>query len=528
MGNFEELIAALPERIVETEYGPVRGYILSGVANFKGIPYAAPPIGGLRWRLPEPPARWKQPLDATKFGFVCPQDGSRFPVFGKMGEDCLNLNVWAPEKWDKGLCPVMVFLHGGGFSTGSGSLPPYDGTYFAAHGTILVTINYRLNVLGFLALPELTAESATHTSGNYGIIDQVFALRWIKANIKNFGGDPDNVTIFGESAGGASVAALMSSAPAANLFHKAIVQSGGNAPPLLRKLGEFNGHLECAEARGAKFAGKIGLDGGRGSLEKLRTAPAIELAAAWYKHVHEEVEGVGMTGAWMINQLIIDNYVLHDAPAEIFRRGKQHNVPFITGINADEGTLFQFLLLGDKRDADRYKGYISRVYGNSGDKVIEYFGGHSQETVDRAACNTEGIGFFCGSRKLARSMSEIQTNTYKYLFSMPPKFFIYQLPGIADWQERFGCYHAAEIPYVFHFMLLPGLLDPDRALSEKMAGYWMQFARTGDPNRDGSTVWPRYTRKEEAYLIFDNPIDVGRGFKDEPCNFIEELERSMA
>jgi para-nitrobenzyl esterase len=525
MGKLDEFIASLPKMVVNTEYGFVKGYVSGGVANFKGVPYAAAPAGRLRWRPPEPPSPWREPLDATKFGFVCPQDGSRFPVFGKMGEDCLNLNIWAPEKTGGRPYPVMVFLHGGGFTTGSGTLPPYDGTYFASQGVVLVTINYRLNALGFLALPELTSESSNRSSGNYGIMDQVFALEWIKRNIGQFGGDPACITVFGESAGGASVVALLSSPVATGLFHRAIVQSGGNLPSHLRELGASNGRLESAESIGREFVRKLGFDGGKGTLEKIRNLSAEQLALAWFKYVQESIAGVGVTGGWLFNQLIVDGYILPDSPAEVFRKGRQHNVPFITGANADEGTLFQFLLLGTKPDLDRYTRYVERAFGKSKDDVLQRFNatGHS---VGEAACNILGAGFFCGTRRLARGMSAIQPKTYRYLFSMPPKFFIYQIPGIADWKERFGCYHAAEIPYVFHFMLLPGLEDEDRALSGQMAGYWMRFARTGDPNGDGTPRWPRYSPEDEQYLILDNPVEVGRGFEAELCDFVDELEEA--
>ena len=358
--RLEEYIASLPKRTVETEYGPVTGYILGGAAAFKGIPFAAPPVGPLRWRPPEPPARWTEPIDATSIGCVCPQDTKIFPVFGQIGEDCLSLNIWTPEETKGGPFPVMVWLHGGGFSTGSGSMPIYDGTYFASLGIVTVTINYRLNALGFLAHPELTAESPGRTSGNYGLTDQVFALKWVKENISRFGGDPGNVTVFGESAGGASVVSLLSSPLAAGLFHRAIAQSCGNAPSLLRKLGESNRHLESAEAVGLKFAQKLGIDAGKGALRKMRALPAQELAEAWFKYVMEDATGASFTGSWQINQLTIDGYVLHDSPANTFAKGKQNNVPLIAGTTADEGTLFRLFLFRGPNDAGKVQAFCGQ------------------------------------------------------------------------------------------------------------------------------------------------------------------------
>ena len=522
MGKLDEFISALPRKVVETDYGPVAGYILSRVANFKGIPYAMPPTGGLRWKPPEPATRWTQPMDVTRSGFVCPQDETRFRVFGRMDEDCLNLNIWVPEKADGSPFPVMVWLHGGGFSTGSGSLPPYDGTYFASIGIVVVTINYRLNVLGFLALPELSAEAESRTSGNYGIMDQIFALKWVKNNIAKFGGDPDNITVFGESAGGASVVALMSSPLSSGLFHRAIAQSCGNAPSVLRKLDSSNGHFDSAESIGLAFARKLGLDGAKGTLNKMRAMPAQELAQKWFKTVQEDSTFTAAIGSWMLNQLIIDGYVLRDSPGSTFLKGKQHNVPLIIGTTADEGTLFSFLAFGEKPDADRYHHYLELAFGNAKHKMIEQFGGRDGDNLQDSACNLMGSGFFCGARRVARTMAAIQPRTYRYLFSMPPKFFLYQIPGIPDWKERFGCFHAAEIPYVFRFML-PGMEDEDRALADQMAGYWARFARAGDPNGPDAPHWPIYSQKDEKYLILDNPIDIGQGFKDKECDCIEEL-----
>jgi para-nitrobenzyl esterase len=522
--KLDALIAGLPKKTVNTKYGPVTGYIANGAAVFKGIPYAAPPIGPLRWRPPEPAAAWKEPLDATRIGCICPQDTTLFPAFGPLGEDCLSLNIWTSENVEGEPRPVMVWLHGGGFGTGAGSMPLYDGTYFAALGIVVVTINYRLNVLGFLAHPALTAESPTHSSGNYGLMDQVFALKWVKDNISGFGGDPGNVTIFGESAGGASVIALMSSPLASGLFHRAIAESGGNAPSVLRKLGESNYHLESAESLGEAFASKLGLDGGKDALEKMRALPAAQLVETWLKSFQHDPRGTGFTGSWQLNHLAIDNYVLHDSPVNIFMKGKQNNVPFITGTTADEGTLFQLFLFQGPNDAGRYRRFAEEAFPGTKDRVLQTYGSQDDDAAGRSACAVLGSGFFCGARRMARYMSAVQPYTYRYLFTMPPKFFLYQIPGIPNWKEIFRCYHAAEIPFVFHFMALPGLEADDVALADQVAGYWARFARTGNPNGDGAPAWPRYARTDETYLVLDNPIRTDRGYKDRECDFVEELD----
>jgi para-nitrobenzyl esterase len=524
MGKLDDFINSLPKNVVETLQGPVEGYVLNGVVYYKGIPYAASPEGALRWKPPQPREAWREPFKASRAGFICPQDAFQFPIIGQVGEDCLNLNIWSPEKIDKP-CPVMVWLHGGGFSAGSGSMPIYDGSHFASLGIVTVTVNYRLNALGFLAHPELTAESARHASGNYGIMDQVFALQWVRDNIRGFGGDPGKVTIFGESAGGASVATLLSTPLSSGLFHRAIAQSPGNLPRRLRKLDQSGGGLQSAEAIGLRFADKLGLEGSKGVIERMRSIHSSELAEAWFRMVHEDIDGVGSSGTWMMNQLIVDGHVLPESPGETFNRGRQHNMPFMTGVTADEGTLFSYMVFGKKPDPARYRGYIERVYGKSKEKVIAHLGGAgSADGIREAAAEILGSGFYSGARRLARGMSGVQPRTYRYLFSLPPGFFLYQIPGIDDWKGRFRCFHAGEIPYVFHFVNLPGLEEHDRALAARMAGYWARFAATGDPNGQGDPSWPRCAAGNEQYLVLDNPIVPGKGYRDRLCDLIDEIE----
>ena len=518
--------SSIDDRIVDTGDGPVAGTIIKGIAVFKGIPYAAPPIRERRFRPPEPPAAWKEPLHAAGFGPVCPQDETLGPALRPMGEDCLSLNIWAPvtEKSGPDLFPVMVWIHGGAFSTGGGSAPIFDGTALARKGVVLVTFNYRLNVLGFLAHPELSAQSPLGVSGNYGLLDQICALQWVRTNIRAFGGNPDNVTLFGESAGGASVAALMSSPLVAGLFHRAIVQSGGNAPARLRRLASTNGPLESAESLGWNFAKKMGVDG-KGAVDKLRTIPAQQLARAWFRLIESDVKGSGISGAWMINHLIIDGHVLTDSPGEIFRQGRQLNVPFLAGTTLDEGTLFQFLVLGDRPDIDQYKRYMERCFGKAAGKILDYFGALDASAAARTVRTVWESGFFCGARHLSRSMSIIQPKTFRYLFAMPPKCFLYLIPAPPDWKERFGCYHAAELPYLFHFLKLPGMEAEDRLLSNQMMDSWVRFALTGDPNGNEDLFWPRFKLEDERYLILNNLLTIGKNFKNEQCDLMDAVEQ---
>ena len=522
----KKLETTLHIKTVETSEGPVEGHVYDEIAVFKGIPYASAPEGSLRFRPPQPLKVRREPLKTFQSGFVCPQDEMLGPAPGPMGEDCLNLNIWTPDKPSSGLHPVMVWIHGGGFSTGTGSNPLFDGHYLASRGVVLVTINYRLNVLGFMAHPELTAESPLHCSGNYGLQDQIFALQWLQKNIRQFGGDPENVTLFGESAGGASVAALMSSSQAAGLFSRAVVQSGGNAPRALRKLSEQNGPLASAESLGIKFARTLGFSG-RGVIEKMRTLPAQSLAQSWFKTIQNDINSVGLSGSWMMNHLIIDGHVLTDSPSEIFRQGRQHNVPFLCGTTLDEGTFFQSLVFPEASHLDLYKRYVERVFGAAANQLLEHFKAKDVRAAALAIRHIWESGFFCGARFFSRSMSQIQPNTFRYLFAMPPKFFLYQIPGIDDWKERFGCYHAAELPYVFHFMPRPEMQHEDIALSEQIIDYWIRFAQTGDPNGGRAPVWPRYALPEEKYLILNHPIRHDEGFKNKQCDFMDFLEQTL-
>ncbi len=512
-------------KIVETQEGPVIGKIIQGIAVFRGIPYATPPVENLRWRPPEPPLSRQKPLEAFQFGPVCIQNEALGPAPGPMSEDCLYLNIWAPETTTPAGNPVMVWIHGGGFSTGAGSMPIFDGAPLARRGVIVVTINYRMNILGFFAHPELSKESLNYCSGNYGLLDQIQALHWVRANIRAFGGNPELVTLFGESAGGASIIALMSSPLAAGLFHRAIVQSGGNTPRLLRKLAEPNGHLASAESLGRKYAKALGLTGDKGVVEKMRALPAGKLVNEWFKTIENDITGAGISGSWMINHQIIDGRVITDAPGEIFRKGLQHNVPFLCGTTLDEGTLFQFLAFLNNPDLDGYKNYMKRVLGPAANKVLDYFDARDMQTAAQAVSQLWESGFLCGARHSSRSMSLVQPNTYRYLFAMSPKFFLYMIPGIPDWKERFGCYHAAELPYVFHFMALPGMENEDKMLSDRVMDYWVRFARNGDPNGSGAIRWPRYETENEACLMLNNPITTEKNIKNKECDFMDDLEK---
>ena len=313
--------------------GPISGEERNGVRAYKGIPYAAPPVGPLRWKPPAEPAPWTDVRAFTKFGPACPQEGKDlFGPVGEQSEDCLYLNIWTPQGYGDAKWPVMVWIHGGGFLRGAGGKASYDGAELAKRGgVVVVSFNYRLGPLGFLAHPALTAESPHHASGNYGIMDQIAALEWVRKNIAAFGGDPGRITIFGQSAGGVSVCALMASPLATGLFHRAIVQSG-SAPGNLHD-------RPAMESLGVEFARRLGA----GDLQAMRAKSPGEVLAAAKKNT-------GGVGEGTQDHLSVDGYVLTDSPGKVFAAGRQHNVPLIAGTTKDEDKLF---LAGVKAVVDR-------------------------------------------------------------------------------------------------------------------------------------------------------------------------------
>jgi len=515
--------AGQKDEVISTTCGPVRGTTVDGIKGYLGIPYAAPPVGDLRWKPPVAPEPWREPREMTKFGHACPQSEIRLPPgIEEMSEDCLTLNIWTPAKNESGLLPVMVFVHGGGFVGGAGTLPIYNVTRLAQKGVVLVTINYRLNVLGFLAHPALTAESAHHSSGNYGIMDQVSALEWIQANIHLFGGNPENVTVFGHSAGGASVIALMASPLTEGLFHRAVVQSGGYPPTVLRHLSQSQYGLDSTETLGLKFAEGLGVGSQANPLEAMRAKPWQEVVKVWEETVQNKSTATGVSGGWMLNHLAVDGHVLREPPGKTFRDGKQRNVPFMAGTTSDEGSIFPTIMgLGT---VERYRRYLNRVFGEQSQKVEAMYPAPDDASVSQALSKLLGDGFVCGARTMARGMSAIQPKTYLYQFTMQPKIFLYQMPRSDDWRREFGCYHAAELPYVFHFFPSRRFVEEDHRLSEAMVGYWTRFARNGHPNGDEAAEWPAYNESEEKHLILDVRIKVGQHLSKKACDFLDEVD----
>jgi para-nitrobenzyl esterase len=424
------------------------------VRVYRGVPFAAAPVGELRWQPPQPAPPWQGIRQATQIGNACPQPP--FPANGLYGtspppvsEDCLNLNIWTPAKSADDRLPVMLWIHGGGFEHGSGGAIGYDGENLARKGVVVVTINYRLGILGFLALPELEAESPHHAAGNYALMDQIAALEWVQRNITRFGGDPARVTIFGESAGSVSVNILMASPLAQGLFSRAIGESGGSFHPMPS--------LAEVEKAGLQFASKCGAT--QDVLKSLRAKSVDDLLRA--------------TAADDV-QIIVDGWVLPQSVYTIFAEGKQNDVPIIVGNNASEGTIFP--PPAGSVTAAEFASDAHRLYGAFAKQFLEAYpaGSSDQEATAAYFASLRDGQFGWDMRIWARMATETgHRRAYRYYFSRVP-------PGRG---ERLGAFHGAELAYVFeNFPYRISYQDADKQLGEVMSGYSANFARTGDPN----------------------------------------------
>ena len=480
-------VAIGPEVVVTG--GTIRGAVdEDGLKQYHGIPFAAAPVGDARWAPPAPVAAWSDVRDATAPGPKCVQpQGQGGGLYGESGfemnEDCLTLNVWTrAEHVGEGL-PVMVWIHGGALVTGAGS--DYPGELLSSKGVVLVTANYRLGPFGFLALAELSAESPQGVSGNQGLRDQVAALAWVRDNIGQFGGDPGNVTIFGESAGALSMSLLQATPLAAGLVHRVIGQSGGAFQPMLFRE-RMTSYAPSAESRGETFAAALAGEAGDASLAALRGLSA--------EHVLEVFQSDPAFSDYD-SLAIVDGEVIPDEVATIFAEGRQADVPVMLGSTADEGTsLHEFIVPPFGEGAAGFEAYAQAVVPEAGDAVATHY---PSGTDDEARTSGEkllaDLLFTAPMRIWARAMANVESDAYLYWFTWAPPI---------EETERYGAFHAAEIGYVFGNLDLFGAVptDDDRAFSDLMANIWAQFARTGNPNGEGLPEWPAYTRENEAYM----------------------------
>ena len=478
---------------VEIETGKVRGVpVGDDVVAFKGIPYAAPPVGDLRWKPPQPATGWQEVRECNEFGPRAMQGRGRGSA---MDEDCLYLNVWTskPQQSDEKL-PVMVWIHGGGLTGGSGHQPNYDGQHFARKGVVLVTINYRLGSLGFFAHPELSAESPHGSSGNYGILDQVAALKWVQQNIASFGGDPNRVTIFGESAGGTSVYLLAATPLAKGLFHRAILQSAWLDPPIFKHLKhDTYAGPALEETYAERAADVVGED--ENAIARLRDLSADDVISKFPR----------------MNRVAVDGWVLPDFPSKIFAEGKQNSIVAIAGTNRDEGTMF-----ASRRPpatVEEYEENLRKRYDDQADAIIEFYGVDEPSEIRPALIQQiTDVWFAQPTREFARGMNSKRLDTWLYHFAR-----------VSPMWKQLGAAHAAEIPFVFNTLPPEKMVGVDKDIADLMMNYWVQFAKTGNPNRDGLPDWPAFSTESDEHFEFGDSFSVGDGLRRDACDLLDSL-----
>nr|AGS52825.1 carboxylesterase, type B [uncultured bacterium contig00009] len=458
---------------VEVTGGIVEGVIQDDIASFKGIPFAAPPVGELRWKAPQPVVPWQDVKDASDFAPGPMQDTAFGASLGgpqEVSEDCLYLNVWTGAKNTGEKRPVMVWIYGGGFGIGMTSSPTYDGTNLAKKGVVLVSVAYRVGPMGFLAHPELSAESGSG-SGAYGIQDQIAGLRWVQENITRFGGNPENVTIFGESAGGYSVSMLAASPSAGGLFHRAISESGGNmAPPRMT--------LKAAEEMGKAYLEQLGAK----DIQAARALPAEVIQSATK----------GMGSFWPVP----DNVTFPEKQYEAYEAGRFNDTPVLIGTNSDEGGLFVM----QKTTPAGFADMVRKQYAAGADAILKAYPHSTEAEATRSAKDLFRESAFAWPTwawaKLHSRNGKGKVFTY---------YFDHRTTASPD-----GANHAAELPFVFGNLGGAGGMgtsadDPkDKAMSELIMSYWVNFAGTGDPNGPGLPDWPAFTEADQKAMFFDN------------------------
>ena len=462
---------------VKVEQGLVQGAFENGLTVYRGIPFAAPPVGDLRWRAPQPATNWEGVKQATQFGPSPVQNG-------KGSEDCLYLNVWTPAKSANDHLPVLVWIYGGGFSAGSASDRSYSGEKLATKGVVLVSINYRVGQLGFLAHPELSAESTNHVSGNYGLLDQIAGLQWVKQNIAAFGGDPNKVTIFGESAGGISVSMLCASPLAKGLFEGAISESGGSfGPPRPTTFpGENLKRLADAERGGEAFAKSAGAS----SIAELRKIAPDKLPASR-----------GLGGSWPI----IDGWVIPDDQYKLYSAGKYNDTPILVGYNSDEGASFS-----PPKSPEDYLARTKARYGKFADALIQAYPAGSNTVLKTARDLTRDAAFGWHTWSWARLQSQAgKSKVFYYYFDQHPNY-----PESSP-QFDHGSPHGSEVPYVFEHLNAnsPQTSKTDLEISDAMSSYWVNFAKDGDPNGEDLPAWPAFSESHPEVMYFSQTPHVG-------------------
>jgi para-nitrobenzyl esterase len=464
---------------VKVEDGLLQGTYEDGLTVYKGIPFAAPPVGDLRWRAPQPAAKWEGVRQATMFAPGPMQRGN--PPSGK-SEDCLYLNVWTPAKPASDRIPVLVWIYGGGFNAGATSEKVYSGENLAKKGVVLVSIAYRVGQLGFLAHSELSAESPNHVSGNYGLLDMIAGLQWVQKNITAFGGDPDKVTIFGESAGGIAVSMLCASPLAKGLFHGAISQSGGSfGPPRPTTFpGENLKRLPDAERAGQAYVDSARVS----SIAEMRKIVADKLPA---------IRGL----AWPI----IDGYVIPDDQYKLYEAGKFNDTPILVGYNSDEGASFS-----PPKTPEDYIAGVKTRYGKFADDLIKVYPVGSGTVPKTARDLARDAAFGWHTWSWARLQAKIgKSKAFYYYFDQHPDY-----PEGSP-RAGYGSPHGQDVAYVFQHLNASDTLTTktDVKISEAMATYWTNFAKHGDPSGEGVPAWPAFSDANPVVMYFGQTPHTG-------------------
>jgi para-nitrobenzyl esterase len=468
---------------VQTATGAISGVREGSINVYKGIPFAAPPVGELRWLPPSPVERWAGTREAKTFAPACMQEGVSMPgeASPTVSEDCLYLNIWAPITSSRKHLPVIVWIYGGGYRNGSASMPLYWGDRLAHKGVIVATIAYRVGPLGFLALPELTHESPHRSSGNYGLMDQIAALEWIQRNIAAFGGDPHRVTIAGQSSGAMSVSVLMASPRAKGLFQGAIGESGGLFEPLQLAPKYL---LANAERDGEKYAASLGVT----SLQELRRLPATAL--------------LGGANSGGVTHPVIEPYVLPVSPYEAFASGQQNDVPLLIGSNAEEAR--SLTNVADVK-ASTFNAGVESSFGPLPASIMAAYPHATDTEARQARLDLErdlrfGWDMWAWARLQAATGA---SHVYYYSFQQKPPFPVGS--AYAGW----GASHFAELWYVFdHLNQAPWRWSrADRKLAEEISGYWANFATSGNPNGAGLPWWPAFANTDSRVLYLGDPIE---------------------
>ncbi len=514
-------ISGVCDQEVPTAQGPVVGKELEKfrACEYKGIPYAAPPVGELRWKPPKPALSRSGVLDAFEFGCRCISSGSGSGVprymLPDMSEDCLNLNVWRPDR--KGEFPVMVWIHGGSLTVGTAAEPIYWGGMLSAfEDVVVVSLNYRLNYFGFLAHPALSEEDPHGSSGNYGLMDQVAALQWVKNNISQFGGDPENVTIFGESAGGWSVCSLLASPLAGGLFHKAVIQSGGC---------DTVKSLDAGFEHGEEFARDLGCADSEDVLSCMRDMEPKEIKKALKKAKKKKDDGGGFDVKSMLEFTWVphvDGHALADVPVEAIRAGEFNRVPLLVGSNRDEVKLFAIALPGVRLAPKCLvsKFMESMVGEESVEELIELYPYKEYRRPADAAIDAMGhMALGCKCFQAAEAVSDYE-EVYYYRFDYDKHL----LPHMV------GAAHGLEIPFLFgnlkkppaNWFLTRSQTKKGREITGIMMRYWADFAKTGDPNDADLVEWPAYDKGSRQRMYLDLPAKADKATNVEQCGFWKE------